>query len=254
MTFFKNKKFSNKLILKVLQDYEAFKMHNAEDLKSIAYKYQEINENEKAISIYKEILKQRPLHKQSYRDLGNAFLEIKDYRNVWLTYKYFLAKRLKIKENDIDDIITSEMISAYNLDSTNSTRKIKIINPLKNVSSDVRLVFEWNTTEAEFILEFVNPNSQVYSIENSSKKNYHLIFDQKKNGYTSKEIFIKDLQRGNWLINFTYLGNKQLKPTVLKITTYYNWGKENQKKKIDVFDFSVKNKKLQLLKLNRRYL
>jgi uncharacterized protein YfaP (DUF2135 family) len=114
------------------------------------------------------------------------------------------------------------------------------------------LVFEWNTSEAEFILEFINPNLQAYKIENSIDKNNDLIVDQKKKGYTSKEIFINTLKRGNYYVNLTYLGNKQHKPTVFKITTYYNWGRPNQTKKIDVFDFTLQNIKTKLLKLNRK--
>jgi hypothetical protein len=116
------------------------------------------------------------------------------------------------------------------------------------------LVFEWNTSEAEFILEFVNPNMQVYSIENSIDKNNDLILDQKKKGYTSKEIFIDTLGKGNWKVNATYLGNKQYKPTVFKVTSYYNWGRPNQSKKINVFEFTLQNVKMQLLKLNARLL
>ncbi|MGK0414923.1 MAG: hypothetical protein ACJA1B_003155, partial [Polaribacter sp.] len=115
-------------------------------------------------------------------------------------------------------------------------------------------VFEWNTSEAEFILEFVNPDLLPYSVENSSSKNTDLIIDQKKKGYTSKEIFIENLKEGDWLVNLTYLGNKQSKPTIFKITTYYNWGRPNQSEKIEVFDFTQLNLKRALLKLNGKWL
>ncbi len=253
LNYFEKEKFSRNIILKILNDFEAFTETNPEDLKVIAYNYQKLNEYDKAIQIYKKIAVLRPKHKQSYRDLANSFLEIRDYRNAWFTYKYFLNAGFKIKEKDIDDIIVSEILSAYNLDTASHHQKIKIIKPQKNIDSDVRLVFEWNTTEADFNIEFVNPNNEVYEIENSAEKNQDLIIDQKKVGYTSKEIFIKHLKRGNWLVNFTYLGNKQYKPTVLKITTYYNWGRANQTKKIDVFNFTLENTKAQLLKLNRRF-
>lgn len=253
LNYFEKEKFSKNIFLKVLSDFEVFTSNNPEDLKAIAYKHQEFNEYKKALALYKKIVKLRPKHIQSYRDLANVYLELKDYRNFWVTYRYFLNKGFEIKKNDVDEIIISEMISTYKLDTTNHHQKIKMVQPLKNIDSDVRLVFEWNTTEAEFILEFVNPDLQVYAIENSAKKNEELIFDQKKKGYTSKEVFIENLKRGNWLVNFTHLGNKQYKPTVLKITTYYNWGRQNQKKKINVFNFTLENTKAQLLKLNRRF-
>jgi hypothetical protein len=100
----------------------------------------------------------------------------------------------------------------------------------------------------------VNPNLLTYTAENSSNNNNDLIIDQKKKGYTSKEVFIEDLKEGTWLVNLTYLGNKQNSPTIFKATTYYNWGRPNQREKIDVFDFNLQNIKMELLKLNRRSL
>jgi hypothetical protein len=229
-----------------------FSSDDPEDLKGIAYKYQELNETKKATSIYKKIIALRPEYLQSYRDLANSFLEQKEHRNAWLVYNYYLNKGFKISESDIGEIMASEIISNYNSDKQDDhfKQKIKIKNPNKNIKSDVRLVFEWNTSEAEFILEFVNPNMQVYSIENSIDKNNDLILNQKKRGYTSKEIFIDTLGKGNWKINATYLGNKQYKPTIFKVTSYYNWGRPNQSKKTNVFEFTLQNVKMQLLKLN----
>jgi tetratricopeptide (TPR) repeat protein len=254
--YLKKEKFSKTILLKVLSDFEKFSKNNPENLKAIAYKYQQLNENKKALAVYKKIINLRPEYRQSYRDLANTFLILKKYRDVWLTYNYYLNRDFEIEENDIGEIIASEIISSYNLDKEPKgvLQKIKINNPKKNIESDVRLVFEWNTSEAEFIIEFVNPDLQVYKIENSINNNNELIIDQKKKGYTSKEILIDTLKRGNYYVNLTYLGNKQYKPTVFKVTTYYNWGRLNQTKKIDVFDFTLQNEKTQLLKLNRKYL
>jgi tetratricopeptide (TPR) repeat protein len=256
INYFQKKYKKQHNILKVLSDYEYFSRNNPEDLKGIAYTYQELNETKKAVSIYKKIIALRPEYLQSYRDLANTFLEQKEHRNAWLVYNYYLNKGFKISENDLGEIIASEIISNYNNDKQNDSfkQKIKIKNPSKNIKSDVRLVFEWNTSEAEFILEFVNPNRQIYTIENSINKNNDLILDQKRKGYTSKEIFIDTLGKGNWKVNATYLGNKQYKPTVFKITSYYNWGRPNQSKKINVFEFTLQNVKMQLLKLNARLL
>lgn len=256
INYFQNNYKNKNNILKILLDYEAFSKENPEDLKGIAYKYQALNEPKKAAALYKKIINLRPEYLQSYRDLANTFLEQKDHRNAWLVYNYYLNKGFKIANNDIGEIMSSEIISNYNYDKKDDSfkQKIKIKNPNKNTESDVRLVFEWNTSEAEFILEFVNPDMQVYSIENSIDKNNELILDQKKKGYTSKEIFIETLGKGDWLVNATYLGNKQYKPTIFKVTTYCNWGRPNQSKKINVYELTLQNVKTQLLKLNARLL
>ena len=111
--YFEKKYRDKNLILKVLLDYETLFSHQPEDLKAIAYKYQELNEDEKALLVFKKIAYLRPAYAQSYRDLANTFLDLKDYRNAFLIYKYYLQKDFKLEENDIGDIISSEIISCY---------------------------------------------------------------------------------------------------------------------------------------------
>ena len=255
INYFQKNYKSKESVLKTLSDYENFAVNNPEDLKVVAYKYQELNEYNKALVTYKRIANLRPNHRQSSRDIANAYLDLKDYRMASLMHKYYLKQSANIIENnDSGDIISSEIISNYNKESDDSYQKIKLADAKKITESDIRLVFEWNTTEAEFIIEFVNPKNQLFKLVNSLEKNYDLIIDQKTKGYTSKEVIIQELKAGNWLVNFTYLGNKQYKPTVLKLTTYYNWGKPNESKKINVFEFTMQNRKMKLLKLNRKSL
>jgi len=101
INYFQEKYKKQNNILKVLSDYEYFSRNNPEDLKAIAYKYQELNETKKAVSIYKKIIALRPEYLQSYRDLANTFLEQKEHRNAWLVYNYYLNKGFKISENDL---------------------------------------------------------------------------------------------------------------------------------------------------------
>ena len=63
---------------------------------------------------------------QSYRDLANTFLEQKEHRSAWLVYNYYLNKGFKISENDLGEIIASEIISNYNNDKQDDSFKQKI--------------------------------------------------------------------------------------------------------------------------------
>ncbi|MEN8879324.1 MAG: hypothetical protein ABF311_04055, partial [Polaribacter sp.] len=252
---FKNKKVDKSMLIKVLSDFNKF-TNNPEDLKAIAYNYQELNEGNSAIEVYKRILKLRPYNRQSFRDLANAYYEQKNYNNFLKTYNFYLQKGLKIDVTDIGEIMSSEIMSVYNteLDEAITNQKIKISNPLKSEESDIRIIIEWNVSEAEFIVELVNPKLERFTLQNTYSHNPALIVDQKEKGYLSKELVINSLNPRNHLLNLTYLGNKQYKPTYFKFTTYYNWGRPNQRKKIEVFEISQKNKKVQLLKINRRNL
>lgn len=245
---FKSKEYG----LKILLDLETYANNNPEVLKAIAYKYQELKLHKEAVGIYKKLMVIRPKHAQSFRDLANAFTHANEYKNAWRIYLYYLRKGFEIKENGIGEIFNTEMQAIYvqRKQKDNIKEKLAFKNNDSLIKNDIRLVFEWNTSEAEFIFEFVNPNKQSFKVNHTLSENSQQILDEKLMGYNSKEFLIEEVGNGDWLINLTYLGNKKYIPTFLKATTYYNWGKSNQREEIKVYELTLKNVKAKLLSLN----
>ncbi len=240
----------------ILQDLEIIAASNPETLKAIAYTYQERYHYKKALNVYKKISKLRPNYAQSFRDLANAYVDVNDYPYAWKIYRSYLYKGNQLEENGIGEIMYREMEAIYTQKKKMAKIRENFVlkNKLSDIPSDVRLVFEWNTSEAEFALEFVNPQKQAYAVEHSLDKSEDLIFDEKLKGYSSKEFLINKLNAGTWLTNITYLGNKTYKPTYLKVTIYYNWAKPNQKQEIKLFKLTRKNLKIQLFKISTQNL
>jgi len=252
-TFYKN----NNVTLQILTDIAKKHNKNAEVLKAIAYQFQILGYKNQAIKIYQDIFNLRPTYAQSYRDLANAYIENDLYQKGWRLYMRYLFKGNDVNKEGIGQTIYNEMEWLF-FNRKNQTNikehfipKNKDINAFRN---DVRLVFEWNTSEAEFDLEFVNPEKRSYVFEHSLEKNENLITDEKKRGYSSKGFFIDDIGQGEWLVNLTYNGNKKPEPTYFKVTQYLNWGKVNQTKKTDVYTFKDNSEKIQLIKLNSQVL
>ena len=227
---------------RVLLDSEEYSKSNPEELKIIAYLYQQEGFYENALSVYKKIIKLRPKHIQSYRDLINVYIELKQYKKALNTYNYFFNKGLTIEKNGIGDIMTREAEAL--------TSKISKTNLPDEKTLDTRIVFEWSSSEAEFILEFINPQKQVYKIEHTLSDNSSLILDEKLKGYTSREFVIDGDIGGEWLVNLTYYGNKKYAPTYLKTTVFNDWGRSNEIKKTTVFKMTLKDQKTQLFKIN----
>lgn len=237
----------------VLTDLEYYAEKNAETLKALAYMYQKKSLHDKALNIYKKIMRLRPNYAQSFRDLANAYSHLKDYKNAWKIYRYYIEKGNTLEENAIGEIMYHEMEALYI--SKSKIANIKDVfkrkeNSPDDISTDIRMVFEWNTSEAEFALEFVNPQKQSYVIEHSLDLSEELILDEKLKGYSSKEFIIDEIGTENWLVNINYLGNKKYLPTYLKVTIYYNWGRPNQAESINLFKLTAKDIKIQLLNLN----
>ena len=227
---------------RVLLDSEEYSKLNPEELKIIAYQYQQEGFYENALSVYKKIIKLRPKHIQSYRDLINVYIELKQYKKALNTYNYFFNKGFTIEENGIGEIMAREAEAL--------TSKISKTNLPDEKTLDTRIVFEWSSSEAEFTLEFINPQKQVYKIEHTLSDNSSLILDEKLKGYTSREFVIDGDIGGEWLVNLTYYGNKKYTPTYLKTTVFNNWGRSNEIKKTTVYKMTLKDQKTQLFKIN----
>lgn len=237
---FKYNDFKN--FKRVLLDSEEYSKLNPEELKIIAYLYQQEGFYENALSVYKKIIKLRPKHIQSYRDLINVYTELKQYKKALNTYNYFFNKGFTIEENGIGEIMAREAEAL--------TSKISKTNLPDEKTLDTRIVFEWSSSEAEFTLEFINPQKQVYKIEHTLSDNSSLILDEKLKGYTSREFVIDGDIGGEWLVNLTYYGNKKYAPTYLKTTVFNNWGRSNEIKKTTIFKMTLKDQKTQLFKIN----
>ena len=227
---------------RVLLDTEEYSKSNPEELKIIAYKYQQEGFYENALSVYKKIIKLRPKHAQSFRDLINVYTELKQYKKALNIYNYYFKKGYTLEENGIGKIMIHEAEAL--------TSKISKKNLPNEKTYDIRIVFEWSSSEAEFTLEFINPQQQVYKIEHTLSDNSALILDEKLKGYASKEFVIDGDIGGEWLVNLTYYGNKKYAPTYLKTTVYTNWGRTNETKKTTVYTMVLKDQKTQLFKIN----
>ncbi|MEZ4797568.1 MAG: carboxypeptidase-like regulatory domain-containing protein [Flavobacteriaceae bacterium] len=227
---------------------------NPEILKAIAYHLQTIGRPKEAIDAYERTFKLRPQYAQSFRDLANAYIENDQYKKSWRLYMSYLMQGNDVSGEGIGELIYNEMEWLYFSRKNQTDIKENFIPKSKNLfdfRNDVRIIVEWNSSEAEFDLEFVNPELRSYVFEHTLSGNQELITDEKQKGYSSKEFFIDDLKDGEWLVNITYKGNKKPEPTYFKITKFYNWGKETETKEVTVYKFQNERDKIQLMRFTK---
>lgn len=251
--FYKDPELGQNILSEISKKYG----NNPEILKALAYQMQANGKNINAVKIYENIFQLRPKYAQSYRDLANAYLETDQFKKSWRLFMVYLMQGYNIN-NPIGEIIYNEMEYLYYIRKDRAEIKEQFVPKSKNFNDfklDMRIVFEWNTSEAEFELEFVGPDQRSYVFDHSLTYDEDLITDEKLKGYSSKEFIIDKMGEGDWLINLTYNGNKKNEPTYFKITQYFNWGSPNQRKIVKVYELTPDlNQKLQLLKLNNNLL
>jgi len=214
-------------------------------LKALAYAYQEQGDFKKAHEILKEVFILRPHYAQSYMDLANSYRDIGKFRKaaaLYTRYQYLISDGfLKMDSENFKTSIHREYDNLVQVHRDDLIEGVTFTGDLpKEDYLGTRIVFEWNDTEAEFELQFVNPKNRYYTWKHSLIANEDQIRDEKLNRYTSSEYLIDNSLAGTWKINAKYLGNKSLTPTYLKATVYYNYGLISQRKEIRVFKLQSK--------------
>lgn len=224
---------------------------NPNALKALAYVLEEKNKLAEVLSIYKDIFKKRPRYAQSYRDLANMYVVNKEFKKalgMYARYKNFRQiDSIPPIEDGIDAIMETETINLMALNG----QQLAIANA-SEIDGDIggiRVLFEWNNSEAEFDLQFVNPEGRYFVWSHSNENEPERIYDEKIKGYTSKQFLVDETLSGVWKINLKYLGNKGYEPTYLKTTVYYNYGKPSQKQVVKVRSMSEKNVNRELVSI-----
>lgn len=235
--------FSNGIVDKAKVLFE----NNPVLLKALAYQLETMGKYEEANTQYKEVLRLRPDYLQSYMDLANSYRDIrkaKQAANIYTRYTYLLEEGLlKSDSTDFATLLEREYNNFLLLEK-NSVVQGAQASELYVAEEDfegTRLVFEWNDSEAEFNLQFVNPENQYFMLKHSLADNAEMISQEKEFGYSAIEYLVDGSLPGTWKVNVEYLGNKSLTPTYLKASVYYNYGTYAQRKETKVFKLSLKN-------------
>ncbi|MEO0902777.1 MAG: DUF2135 domain-containing protein, partial [Bacteroidota bacterium] len=231
----------------ILEEGQALFNNNPVLLKALAYTYQEQGRAKAANDTYKEVFVMRPNYAQSYLDMANSYRDIKEPKQaagIYTRYDYLLQEGF-MEEDTIGfgPLINREYnnLLALERSAVVKGKKAKKLFVAEEEFEGTRLVFEWNDGEAEFDLQFVNPENQYVKWKHTLADNAAMIEREKDYGYNTMEELVDGSLPGLWKVNVNYYGNKSLTPTYLKTTVYYNYGSRSQRKEVKVFKLSLKD-------------
>ena len=194
---------------------------------------------ESALQQYLAILKLKPRDAQSHRDLANAYDEIGNYQKAIHIYS-----RYELAVNDLDSV----PFDKYGTDELMTTERMNIIKlnagkfflesgtlEERTAIPGNRVLFEWNNNAAEFELQFVDPEKYYDSWEYTVETKEAELSAEISKGYSSKQFFLDDNLKGEWVINISYFGNGSQDPTYLKVTTFFDYGTLEQRQATKLF-------------------
>lgn len=239
----------------LISDYFEPYKNNSVLLKALAYTYESQERFDKANETYKEIFILRPNYVQSYMDMANSYRNLKEPKqaaSMYARYEYLIDEGFLEQDTiGFGPIISREFNNLLMLEKNNVVKagKAQKLFIADEDFKGTRLVFEWNDGEAEFDLQFVNPENQYYKWKHNIFENADAIALEKDYGYNVKEYLVDGALPGTWQVNVNYSGNKSLTPTYLKATIYSNYGSRSQSKEVKVFKLSLKNVNQELFRL-----
>lgn len=244
--YFSSVKKNNKFAEKIINENKFLLDNNSVLLKALAYQYEKNENFSAALNVYKDVFILRPNYAQSYLDLAKNYEilgKTNQAANIYTRYNYLIESGFlsqdtlrfhKLMNKEFNNLLFLEGSKIVDSDSQN------LYVEEENIEG-TRLVFEWNDSEAEFELQFVNPEKQYHTWKHSMADMSEEIFIEKEFGYNVKEFLIDDSLPGKWLINAKYMGNKSLTPSYLKVTVYQNYGTKLQTKSSSVHKLFLKN-------------
>lgn len=239
----------------IIETHFATYTNNPVLLKALAYIYESQQRFEKANAAYKEVFILRPNYAQSYMDMANSYRNLREPQqaaSMYARYDYLIQEGFLEQDTiGFGPIVDREYNNLLMLKkgAVVKSRKAQKLFIAEEDFKGTRLVFEWNDGEAEFDLQFVNPENQYHKWKHSMFDNVEVIEREKSFGYNVNEYLIDGSLPGTWQVNVNYLGNKSLSPTYLKATVYYDYGSRNQRKEVKVFKLSLKNVNQELFRL-----
>ncbi len=252
--FFSRERGNEALAEEIVMDHWHLFKNDPPAMKALAYHYQAGGKLVRAHEILREVFILRPDYAQSYLDLANSYEDIGAYKKATSLYARFayLSENgyFTKKDKGFQRVIQRDFYNHLARHGggliTNAKDRMALYDPH---FKGTRLVFEWNDGEAEFDLQFVNPENQSYVWEHSLKQVPDRITDEKVKGYSCEEFLIDNYIEGTWPVNVRYLGNKQLTPTYLKLTIYSDYGQATQSKQYRLFKLMVKDVNQHLVSL-----
>jgi hypothetical protein len=221
--------------------------------RALAYVYENADFDKEALSVYEELFRRSPNQSQSFASLAKSYYENGQYQksvSIYGRYNYLLNENFLVPDtNATHAVLVTDFEKLINEKKDELAIELVQDATEKEVSNDrmIRVVFEWNDSSANFVLQFVDKNQMYFNWDNWEQN--ELGQDGQYLGSKQFEIATTDDSTTEWLVNVTYKGNGSLTPSYIKATIYHDFGLESETKEVKLFRLGIKDLNHELFRI-----
>nr|WP_293300297.1 TonB-dependent receptor plug domain-containing protein [Allomuricauda sp.] len=225
-------------------------------LRSLYLRSVEIENHDMALLAANRLFEVFPNKIQSYLDVAMSQEQLGNYQEALNMYNGMLTGEANPQLNfrGMEKVVGTEVRNLVN--KHRAELDISKVNPKyhNNLTYNARLVLDWNQPDAEFSVQFVNPQKRFFTWEHTEVGDRKRILDELENGNSTEQFEIVGSDtKGEWILNVTYDGNRtpaNKAATFLKCSVEYNFGKPNQRKEEFLIRLQEVGEEVQLAKFS----
>ncbi|MCJ7465693.1 MAG: TonB-dependent receptor plug domain-containing protein [Maribacter sp.] len=241
------------LAQRILSNIAELNAKNVPLLRILAYAYDANGEFANAFKINEQILELDERSAQAKLDLALSAEDNKKYQLAYaqLSELALNSNPIEIDFSGLNKPVTNEFHGLLNTEGANITvseSDKKYANPLR---FDARILVMWSKSNAEFELQIINPDKRFFTWEHSEVGNPTEYFEGIKNDVNTEEFELIGAQKGDWYLKVNDLAEYvTVDPVYLKCIVYYNFGKADQRKEVQILELLPEGKSPSLFKVH----
>ena len=197
------------LALRILSNLAEMNLENRHILRILGYRLTQVKQPALAIPVLEQVLELAPNEPQSWRDLGLAQAENKQYQKA-VNNLYEVVRRPW--HNRFPDI---ELIALAELNAIVATAKKKPDTSamdkrlLRNLPLDLRAVLSWDADNTDIDLWVTDPNGEKAYYANRLSYQGGAVSRDFTGGYGPEEFSLKKAKPGKYVVQAQFYGHRQ---------------------------------------------
>ena len=231
---FFSEKNNKQLALRILSNIAEMELENHQLLRVLAHRLEQLGYTSLAIDVFREVLEMRGEEPQSYRDLGLALAQNKQYQEAADTLYRVITKKWDGRFPEVELIALNEWNNVLS-ESKNTVNLSKYDKRFVTAMPvDVRVVLNWDADNCDMDLWVFDPNNEKCFYSHPTTELGGLLSKDMTGGYGPEEFILKKALAGKYKIQVQYYGSRQQKiagaTTIqLELYTRYMTGKVDKK-------------------------